>query len=257
MPPWSAGPAPAAVIRDSPGRRCGSGGYGLGAGGADADGPGGGAGGGAGGGGADEGGPPSDGGGPADGWLGDPDGEALSGPVCHVVGAGHGGLAAAGRSMPLRPDGAAPVRSDQAGSGRPEPRGASGSLRAGGPPDGGGGAASGLASNRAGEGCGRSGGAGLPPPSSAGSDPGRCGPAGTVGRASGADDPNRPDSARGTSTEVGRVTSAMVPRWAAGRSSTFTPWRAARRDTTTKPIIRETVTSTSGGLASRSLTSAN
>ena len=67
----------------------------------------------------------------------------------------------------------------------------------------------------------------------------------------------RPASARGTSTPVGSVTSAMVPRSWAGRSSTLTPCRAASRATTTRPIIRETATSTMGGVASRSLRSAS
>ncbi|RAO43208.1 hypothetical protein PSN01_05958 [Micromonospora saelicesensis] len=67
----------------------------------------------------------------------------------------------------------------------------------------------------------------------------------------------RPESARGTSTEVGRVTSATVPRSLPGRSSTRTPCRDASRATTTRPIIRDTATSTCGGVASRSLRSCN
>jgi hypothetical protein len=69
--------------------------------------------------------------------------------------------------------------------------------------------------------------------------------------------PARPDSARGTRTEVGSSTSAIVPRSCAGRSSTLTPCRAPSRATTTRPIIRDTATSTSGGVASRSLRSAS
>jgi hypothetical protein len=65
----------------------------------------------------------------------------------------------------------------------------------------------------------------------------------------------RPASERGTRTPLGIITSAMVPRLGEGNSSTFTPCRAASRATTTRPIIRETATSTMGGVASRSLSS--
>jgi len=129
MADWSCPLAPAA-IRDSPGRRCGKGGTVAGG----------------------DGGVGAGGGGLAGGcWLGGvvPDG-AEPAVVSHDGGEGHGGLLG-DRSVPLRPEGAAPVKSDQAGRERPSPRAAGDSPC--------GEVASGPASNSAGEGCGRSGGA--------------------------------------------------------------------------------------------------
>ena len=165
---WSVPVPPVtAVILDSPGRRCGSGGGLVG-----------------------------DGATGGDGWLaaggalgcGGLGGAALtdgSGPVAddgHVVGGGHAGVACDIRSLPLCAEDEAPVRSDHAGSERPVFREVGGSVgedgAAGEDREAGEDGAVGVnrpASSRAGDGCGRSGTESDRPLSSASGVAGRCG----------------------------------------------------------------------------------
>ena len=86
---------------------------------------------------------------------------------------------------------------------------------------------------------------------------GGCGARGSAGSAGVPFGRPRTASDRETSTFVGRSTSAIMPRSGPGRSSTLTLWRCARRATTTRPIMRETATSTIGGVERRSLSSAS